>query len=343
MNAEEPTTGSLGDGTKKPAPAPEPQDPNLGRRIGRFHIKSVVASGGMGTVYLAMQDEPRRHVALKLMKHGIASRSALRRFKFEAQLLARLRHPGIAQIYESGTHDDGTGGVPYFAIEYVPGALPLTTYARERKLDIGERLELFAEVCDAVAHGHQKGIIHRDLKPANILVDSHGRPKIIDFGVARATDSDLAVTTLQTDLHQIIGTLQYMSPEQCGNDALDIDTSSDVYGLGVVLYELLCEQLPYDISDSLLPAAVETIRTQEPARPSTINRALKGDLETILLKALNKGRDRRYRTAADFGDDIRRYLNDEAIVARPPSLAYQVSLPKTPYLRLYIDLRLRAE
>ena len=170
------------------------QDPNLGRRIGRFHIKSVIASGGMGTVYLAMQDEPRRHVALKLMKHCIASRSALRRFKFEAQLLARLRHPGIAQIYESGTHDDGSGGVPYFAIEYIPGALPLTTFAKERKLDIGERLDLFAEVCDAVAHGHQKGIIHRDLKPANILVDSRGRPRIIDFGVARATDSDLAVT-----------------------------------------------------------------------------------------------------------------------------------------------------
>ncbi len=247
----------------------------------------------MGTVYLAMQDEPRRHVALKLMKHGVASRSALRRFKFEAQLLARLRHPGIAQIYESGTHDTGTGGVPYFAIEYVPGALPLTTYAKEKKLDIGKRMELFAEVCDAVAHGHQKGIIHRDLKPANILVDSHGRPRIIDFGVARATDSDLAVTTLQTDLHQIIGTLQYMSPEQCGNDALDIDTSSDVYALGVVLYELLCDQLPYDISSLLLPAAIETIRTTEPARPSTIYRSLRGDLETIVLKALNKERDRR--------------------------------------------------
>ena len=301
-------------------------DPNVGRRIGGFHIKSVIGSGGMGTVYLATQDEPRRDVALKLMKHGIASRSALRRFKFEAQLLARLRHPGIAQIYESGTHDDGSGGVPYFAIEYIPGALPLTTYAKERKLDIGERLDLFTEVCDAVAHGHQKGIIHRDLKPDNILVDSRGRPRIIDFGVARATDSDLAVTTLQTDLHQIIGTLQYMSPEQCGNDALDIDTSSDVYALGVVLYELLCDQLPYDSSSSLLPAAVETIRTQEPARPSTINRALKGDLETIVLKALNKGRDRRYRTAADFGDDIRRYLNHEAIVARPPSLAYLLRL-----------------
>ncbi|MCH7799304.1 MAG: protein kinase [Planctomycetes bacterium] len=296
------------------------------KRVGHFRLKHVLGSGGMGTVYLAVQDEPRRDVALKLMKHGIASRSALRRFKFEAQLLARLRHPGIAQIYESGTHDDGSGGVPYFAIEYIPGALPLTTYAKERKLDIGERLDLFTEVCDAVAHGHQKGIIHRDLKPDNILVDSRGRPRIIDFGVARATDSDLAVTTLQTDLHQIIGTLQYMSPEQCGNDALDIDTSSDVYALGVVLYELLCDQLPYDISSSLLPAAVETIRTQEPARPSTINRALKGDLETIVLKALNKGRDRRYRTAADFGDDIRRYLNDEAIVARPPSLAYLLRL-----------------
>ena len=320
---DDPTTKSIPPGDEGTTLS---ADPNVGRRIGGFHIKSVIGSGGMGTVYLATQDEPRRDVALKLMKHGIASRSALRRFKFEAQLLARLRHPGIAQIYESGTHDDGSGGVPYFAIEYIPGALPLTTYAKEKKLDIGERLDLFTEVCDAVAHGHQKGIIHRDLKPDNILVDSRGRPRIIDFGVARATDSDLAVTTLQTDLHQIIGTLQYMSPEQCGNDALDIDTSSDVYALGVVLYELLCDQLPYDISSSLLPAAVQIIRTQTPVRPSTVNRAVKGDVQTIVLKALDKERDRRYRTAAELGDDVRRYLDNEPIVARSPSVLYQVRL-----------------
>jgi serine/threonine protein kinase len=229
-----------------PEDAGEPVDA-VGRRIGQYKVKQVLASGGMGTVYLAMQDEPRRAVAVKLMKRGVTSRSALRRFRFEAQLLARLRHPGIAQIYEAGTFDDGAGGAPYFAMEYVPAARPLTAHAREKKLEVRQRLELFAAVCDAVAHGHQKGIIHRDLKPSNILVDSAGRPKIIDFGVARATDSDMAVTTLQTELGQLVGTLQYMSPEQCGDDPLDIDTSSDVYALGVVLYELLCEELPYDL------------------------------------------------------------------------------------------------
>jgi non-specific serine/threonine protein kinase/serine/threonine-protein kinase len=320
--------GGCGDDGDEAVPGDVPDDdrgpdPNIGKAIGQFHVKSVIGSGGFGTVYWATQQQPRRNVALKLMKRGVTSRSALRRFKFEAQLLARLRHPGIAQVYETGTHDEGEDTVPYFAMEYVPGALSLTTYAREKKLDTQARLELFTDICDAVAHGHQKGIIHRDLKPGNILVDSTGRPKIIDFGVARATDSDLTVTTLQTDLRQIIGTLQYMSPEQCGDDALDIDTSSDVYALGVVLYELVCDELPYVISeDTPVPAAVMTIRTQEPTRPSAFNRSLRGDVETIVLKALSKERDRRYRSAAELGDDICRFLSNEPIVARPPSVIY---------------------
>ena len=188
---------------------------NLPRNIGHFTIKERIASGGMGTVYKAVQEQPRRSVAIKVMKHGVTSRSALRRFEYEAQLLARLRHPYIAQVYEAGTHDDGSGPVPFFAMEYIPNAKPITKYAEDKKLGTRERLDLFARVCDAVHHGHQRGIIHRDLKPSNILVDSHGQPRIIDFGVARATDSDMARTTLQTDLGQLIGTLQYMSPEQC--------------------------------------------------------------------------------------------------------------------------------
>jgi len=170
--------------------------PPIPKQIGHYHLKRVLASGGMGTVYEATQESPRRVVAIKVMRHGIASRSAMRRFEYESQLLARLRHPGIAQVYEAGTHDDGSGAVPYFAMEYIPNARSITKYAEEKKLGTRQRMELFAQVCDAVHHGHQKGIIHRDLKPANILVDSHGEVKIIDFGVARGTDSDLAVTTL---------------------------------------------------------------------------------------------------------------------------------------------------
>ncbi|MHC4775079.1 MAG: serine/threonine-protein kinase, partial [Planctomycetota bacterium] len=188
--------------------------PAMSKRIGHYHVKRIIGIGGMGTVYEAVQEHPRRAVALKVMKPGIASRSALRRFEDESQILARLRHPNIAQVYEAGTYDEGAGPVPYFAMEYIPDARPVTDYAQAKALSTRQRLELFAKVCDAIHHGHQKGIIHRDLKPGNILVDPNGEPKIIDFGVARTTDSDLAVTTLQTDVGQLIGTLQYMSPEQ---------------------------------------------------------------------------------------------------------------------------------
>ena len=293
-------------------------------RIGRYHIKREIASGGMGTVYEATQENPRRVVALKVMKHGVASRSALRRFEYEAQLLGRLRHPGIAQVYDAGTHRDERGTLPYFAMEYIPNARPITNYARDKKLGTRERMKLFAQVCDAVHHGHQKGIIHRDLKPSNILVDSGGQVKVIDFGVARSTDSDLAVTTLQTDVGQLIGTLQYMSPEQCEADPHDIDIRSDVYALGVVFYELLAGRPPYDIRSKAIHEATRAIRESQPTRLSTLDRTLRGDVETIALKALEKERDRRYQSATDFGQDIERYLNNEAITARRPSLTYQL-------------------
>ncbi len=311
----------LQDGTEtKLAPVSPPPMPD---RIGHYSIRRVIASGGMGVVYEAIQNQPHRTVALKVLRRGIASPSTLRRFEYESQILARLRHPHIAQVYEAGTHNEGTDTVPYFAMEYIPSAMTLLQYATETKLDHRQRLELFIKVCDAVHHGHQKGIIHRDLKPGNILVDSAGEPKVIDFGVARATDSDMALTTLHTDVGQLIGTLQYMSPEQCEADPHDLDSRSDIYALGVVLYELLCGQLPYDISGASIPEAVRIIREHTPTRPSTIVRRLRSDTETIVLKALAKERDRRYRSAAQLADDIRHYLNDEPILARPPSTFYQ--------------------
>ncbi|MHC4218807.1 MAG: serine/threonine-protein kinase, partial [Planctomycetota bacterium] len=217
--------------------------PSIPGRIGHYRIKRVIGSGGMGTVYEAMQEHPRRAVALKVMKPGISSRSALRRFEYESQILARLRHPNIAQVYEAGTHDEVGGTVPYFVLEYIPNARSITEYARAKSLSTRRRLELFTKVCDAIQHGHRKGVIHRDLKPGNILVDSNGEPKVIDFGVARSTDSDLAITTLQTHVGQLIGTLQYMSPEQLEADPHAIDGRADVYSLGVVLYELLSDKL----------------------------------------------------------------------------------------------------
>ena len=303
--------------------SPSGPDPLLGERIGGFRIKSVIASGGMGTVYLAEQEQPRRDVAVKVLRVGIASGSALRRFEFESEVLARLRHPNIAQVHEAGTHhEEGMAadkGVPYFVMEYIPEARTIIEYADQERLDTRQRLKLFTTACEAVHHGHQKGIIHRDLKPANILVDSVGQVKIIDFGVARSTDSDVALTTMRTDVGQLIGTLQYMSPEQCDADPHELDTRSDVYSLAVVLYELLAGQPPYDATRSTIYQATRIIKEQAPRKLSDLNRRLRGDVETIVLKALEKDRDRRYQSAADMAQDIRRFFNREPIEAKPPS------------------------
>ncbi len=289
--------------------------------IGHYRILRLLGEGGMGAVYEAEQEQPRRTVALKIIKPGMAGPESLRRFEQECQALARLQHPGIAQIYEAGTADAGFGPQPYFAMEFVQGE-SLLQYAESHRLNARQRLELIAKVCEAVQHAHQRGIIHRDLKPGNILVDENGQPKILDFGVARVTDSDTQATR-QTDLGQLVGTLEYMSPEQVLADPLELDTRSDVYALGVILFELLAGRLPYDIGRQLFEAA-RIIREEDPRPLSSINRAFRGDIETIVAKALEKDKARRYPSAADLAADIYHYLKDEPIAARPPSTRYQL-------------------
>jgi tetratricopeptide (TPR) repeat protein len=290
--------------------------------IGRYRIVRVLGEGGMGIVYEAEQEQPRRSVALKVIKPGFATPERLWRFEHESKALGRLQHPGIAQIYEASTADTGFGQQPYFAMELIRGE-SLLSYAEAHHLNTRERLALTAKICDATQHAHQRGLIHRDLKPGNILVDETGQPKILDFGVARVTESD-AQATRHTDLGQIVGTLAYMSPEQVLADPQEVDTRSDVYSLGVILYELLSGRLPYDVSQRQLHEAVRAIREEDPASLRSISRNYRGDIETIVGKALEKDKVRRYASAADMAADIQRYLCDEPITARPPSTAYQL-------------------
>jgi eukaryotic-like serine/threonine-protein kinase len=293
-----------------------------GGRCGPYRLIRLIGHGGMGSVYEAEQDSPRRVVALKVIKPGVTTAELARRFEHETQALGRLQHPGIARIYEAGTADTFFGKQPYFAMELIRGP-GVRQYCEAHRLSTRKRLELMARICDAVQHAHQRGIIHRDLKPANILVDESEQPKILDFGVARITDSD-AHATRQTDAGQLVGTLAYMSPEQVQAQPLELDTRSDVYSLGVILYELLSGRLPYDTDRKLLHEAVRIIREEDPASLGSLSRVYRGDVETIVSKALEKEKERRYSSAADLAADIRRYLQDEPVVARPPSTTYQL-------------------
>jgi len=289
--------------------------------VGRYRILRLLGEGGMGAVYEAEQDVPQRTVALKVIRAGYADPEMLHRFDTETQALGRLQHPGIAQIYDAGAVETPFGKQPYIAMELVRGQM-LLDYCDGQKLNTRERLELMAKICEAVQHAHQRGLIHRDLKPANILVGEDGQPKILDFGVARLTDSD-AQATRQTNMGEIIGTLAYMSPEQVSGEAADIDTRSDVYALGVILYEALSGKAPYAIGRQI-HEAVRAIRQDEPTALRSVNRTYRGDIETIVARALEKDKTRRYGSAAELAADIRRYLHDEPIVARPPSTTYQL-------------------
>src|SRR3989475_8483612 len=321
-----------------------------GDRIGRYKLREKVGEGGCGVVYVAEQEEPiRRRVALKVIKLGMDTRQVIARFEAERQALAILDHPNIAKVLDAGTMENGR---PYFVMELVRG-IKITDYCDQNHLDTKQRLGLFIQVCNAVQHAHQKGIIHRDLKPSNILVTLHDGvpvPKVIDFGIAKATEGRLTNLTVYTELRQFIGTPAYMSPEQAEMSGLDIDTRSDIYALGVLLYELLTGKTPFDANE-LLKAGLDemrrTIREKEPERPSTrvstlrgeeltttakrrgleppkLINLLRGDLDWIAMKCLEKDRARRYETANGLASDIQRHLNNEPVVARPPSALYRI-------------------
>ncbi len=315
------------------------------RTIGPYTLLEVIGQGGMGEVWLAEQRQPvRRRVAIKLIKVGMDTKEVVARFESERQALALMDHPAIAKVFDAGSTPEGR---PYFVMEYVPG-LPITEYCDKHKLPIRQRLELFIRVCDGVQHAHQKAIIHRDLKPSNILVSEvNGKPvpRIIDFGVSKAISQTLTARTVYTQIGTLIGTVGYMSPEQANSDGEDIDTRTDVYSLGAVLYELLSGALPFDLRKAAYDEVLRRLREEDAPKPSArirapgedsavaarnrggdppaVARQLRGEPDAIALKALERDRARRYASASELAADIERYLRNEPVTAHAPSTAYR--------------------
>jgi tetratricopeptide (TPR) repeat protein len=344
LHAADAAGGFLAEGE---VPVPE----SAGARIGRYRLHARIGEGGFGVVYRAEQDEPvRRTVALKIIKLGMDTRAVITRFEAERQALAMMNHPNIAKVLDAGATATGR---PYFVMELVHG-VPVTAYCNERCLRVNERLELFLQVCHAVHHAHQKGIIHRDLKPSNILITQEdGRPaaKVIDFGIAKATHEPLTDRTLVTRLHAFLGTPAYMSPEQVGLTGVDVDTRSDIFSLGALLYELLADSPALDTGillsagyaeiqraihhvepvppsqrvASLKPEAWKTAADRRRCTPAWLVTELRGDLDRIVLKCLEKGRERRYETTEDLARDIQRYLRNEPVLARRATPGYRAA------------------
>lgn len=295
---------------------------SMPEQIGPYRLIAQIGQGGMGSVYEARQANPERSVAIKVMRADHASPEALRRFVHEAHVLGRLSHPGIAHIYESGIAQTPDGPRPFIAMELIRGS-PLIAHATSAGLGVVQRIELFAKVCEAVEHAHQCGVVHRDLKPSNILVNDAGGPKIVDFGVAAASGGEHA--SMHTRAGQVIGTLSYMSPEQITGGANQVGRRSDIYSLGVLLFELLTGRLPLDLRERSLPESARIVRDEEPSRLSAIDTSLRGDLDTIVTKCLEKEPGRRYSSAGSLAEDLRRFLADEPILARPPTTVYQLA------------------
>ena len=294
---------------------------NLPERIGPYRIHGVLGGGGQGVVYEAEQRSPRRRVALKVLRVTRADlEHHARLFRREIRIQALLTHPCIAAIYESGQTAERNC---FFTMELVDG-VPLDQYVRDRAANIQDSLELFLQVCDAVQHAHERGVIHRDLKPSNILVDRGGRPKVLDFGLARLSVADLQAASVDTETTRLQGTLPYMSPEQVGARNAKIDHRTDVYSLGVILYEILTGERPLPLEHKSLLEVIHLVGHADPLPPSRRDRRLTGDLETVLLVALAKDPQCRYTSVADLAEDLRRHLRHEPIRARAPSVAYRI-------------------
>jgi len=299
-------------------------DPLLGNTLGEFRLIRLIAEGGMGRVYEALQERPNRSVAVKVLRPGMVSHDAYRRFMQEVEILGRLRHPWIAQVISAGTCDFAESQAPYFVMELISDALPITEYVSSQKLSLESTLALFRQVCDAVEHGHRQGIIHRDLKPSNILVDVEGYPKVIDFGVASVLGGSGATTAL-TDIGQLVGTLQYMSPEQFAVESPDVDPRSDVYSLGVVLYELLAGRPPYSIGRQSVVQAAKMIEEYRPVSPARLNKSVSLQVAAIATKCLEKNRLHRFVSAAEVSLAIHECLITPP-QARTQSLSDKVAL-----------------